>query len=124
MNTLISERAREFQQSNSQSKAPRGKRLANNIGLNITDDASVYMTVKEKEEKKHQSQQSSLSQYSNSSSVSEATNTLKRRGRPPKKTLHVNHKICAEDNNINSNTHYVQSKIATGAFDSEDSDQF
>ena len=60
MNTLISERTREFQQSNSHSKAPRGKRLTNNIGLNITDDALVNMAVKEKEEKKHQSQQSSL----------------------------------------------------------------
>ena len=94
MNTLISERTREFQQSNSQSKAPRTKCLTNNIGLNITYDALVYMTVKKKEEKKHQSQQSLLSQYSNILSTSEATRVLKRRGRPPKKTLHVNHKMC------------------------------
>ena len=60
MNTLISERTREFQQSNSQPKAPDGKRLANNIGLNITNDVLVYMAVKEKEEKKHQSQRFSL----------------------------------------------------------------
>ena len=63
MNTLISERTSAFQQSNSQVKAPRGKRLANNSGLNIIDDALVYMTVKEKQEKKHRSQQSSLERY-------------------------------------------------------------
>ena len=57
MNNLICERSRALQQSNSQSKAPRGKRLPNNSGLNITDDNLVYTTVKENEEKKRQSQE-------------------------------------------------------------------
>ena len=47
MNSLICERSRELQQSNSQSKAPRGKRLPNKTGLNITDDNLVYTTVKD-----------------------------------------------------------------------------
>ena len=57
MNSLICERSRELQQSNSQSKAPRGKRLPNKTGLNIIDDNLVYTTIKENEEKKRQSQE-------------------------------------------------------------------
>ena len=64
MNNLICERSRELQQSNSQPKAPRGKRLPNNAGLNITDDNLVYTTIKENEEKKRQSQKPLLEECS------------------------------------------------------------
>ena len=124
MNRLICERSRELQQSNSQSKAPRGKRLPNKTGLNITDDNLVYTTVKENEEKKRQSQEPLLSQYSNISSTSYAVNSIKRRGRLPTKTSRANQKTTAVDSNINSNIHSVHSKTATRTFDNEVSDEF
>jgi len=127
MNTLISERTKEFEKINSQKKPLRGKRLPNNTGLNITDNDFVLMKLKEDEEKKNRKQKAALTKDSNITSTSNSTNikTIKRRGRPPKKDNGFTQQHHSNDPEIQNSILSLQSviKMANCILDSEDSDE-
>ena len=126
MNKLISQRAKELEKINSQSKSPRSKRLANNIGLNVTDDEFLLMKLNENEEEKRQKRKCRQSKHSNvtSTSSSTTTNVTKRRGRPPKKGTDNSQQIHSNDPEIEASICSLQSVInmANYTLNSDDPD--
>jgi hypothetical protein len=85
INNLFSQRSKELEKINSQSKAQRGRRLKNNTGLNITDD-EFLMKMQQREQQKKPKKNNMLPKEPNITGASSSTeNVIKRRGRPPKK---------------------------------------
>jgi hypothetical protein len=125
MNTLLSQRTKELEQLYSQKKPPRGKRLPNNTGLNITDDEFVLMKLKESEEKKSRKQKVALIKDSNVTSTSTNIKTIKRRGRPPKKDNNSTQQHGSNDSEVQNGILSLKSaiKMANCILDSEDSDE-
>ncbi len=126
INTLLSERTKELQNLNTKPKPPRGKRLPNNTGLNITDDEFVLSKLKENEEMKNRKQKASLVKDSTTPSESSSTantTTTKRRGRPPKKNKESTQPY-SNDPEIQKGILSLQSVItmADSILDSDDSE--
>ena len=90
MNNLLSQRSKELERINSQPKAPRGKRLKNNTGLNITDDEFLILTMKEYEQKnKNKKRTRSLEESGNGFGSNSTSNATRRRDRPAKQLFHM-----------------------------------
>jgi hypothetical protein len=86
MNTLISQRSKTLERINSQPKPPRGKRLKNTTGINITNDEFLMIMMEKQEQKNQQKKPTRSSAQSSTDGASNSvTNVTKRRGRPPKK---------------------------------------
>lgn len=125
MNTLLAQRTKEFENLQSVAKPPRGKRLQNKTGLNITDDESVLTHMKENEEKKRRKQKTKATAQDNDPCSSTTTTAVpKRRGRSAKNNTTQSQPVHSNDPEIQAGISSLSSviRMANRILNDDDSD--
>ena len=97
----------------SQSKAPRGKRLTSNIGLNLTEDEVVLTQLQANEQQKQRIAKKQSSKLRNNSPTSSSTTVPQKRrpGRPRKTAIELTQDTQHTDPEVEAGLRSLQSQI-------------